>query len=377
MKKYILLLLGCASLVMYSCRKDKEAAAPQQQRPGKIDYQFANFQKFIPKPIQLQMLTEEQFQAIVNRSKRNTTSIDRVVTNPDGSRTYYLSSDEIPALTVKDRTTTYIGALLQGNSIDDMTLKPIQGVQQRPISVYADFPTDFVQDSIKVPSGSSQQAFVRKALLRGTGDQISSFTYDMQRFYRSDELKLSFGANVNIGKIFSASVQSWDSSSNKRTRIRAMFVQKNFSINMDPPADGKVIEGSVDPSRFGGYAPLIVSNVNFGRMGIITIESTDTYEATNLAVKAAFNVGIVGGGANLTSDQLHLLQAATIQSYIIGADGTDAVRTISGFDGFSELILKGGKFSATNPGVPISFDLRYVSDFSPYATQFQLLLPPN
>jgi thiol-activated cytolysin len=379
MKKQVLLLLGCASLVLYSCKKNQDAAAPVQ-KPGKGDivYQFADFKKFVGDPIRIPMRSSDHLQQIWNQFKQNGVSIDQVVPGPNG-KTLMVSSDEVPTLNAVTRTTSFIGAIYYGNSINDMTLRPIPNtaISRRPISVYADFPTDFIQDSIAVPSPAAQARFVRNALKEGTGEQISSFTYDMQRFYSFDELKLSFGANLNIGGIFTFDLLDSTTSVNKRTRIRAMFVQKNFTINMEPPADGLIINGPVDPALFGGYAPLIVSNVNYGRMGVMTIESDSSYEAVNFAVRATLNLGstIGGGSIHLTEDQKRLLDRAKIKAYVIGADGTDAVKTVNGFDGFRDLILNGGKFSPAKPGVPISINLRYVSDFSPYNSKFELYLP--
>jgi thiol-activated cytolysin len=378
MKKQVLLLLGCASLVLYSCRKNQDAAAPiQKPGTGGIVYQFADFKKFANDPIRIPLRNAEHLQQIWNQFKQNGVSIDQVVPGPNG-KTLMVSSDEVPTLNAVTRTTSFIGAIYYGNSINDMSLRPIPNtaISRRPISVYADFPTDFIQDSIAVPSPAAQARFVRNALKEGSGDQISSFTYDMQRFYSFDELKLSFGANLNIGSVFTFDLLDSITSANKKTRIRAMFVQKNFTINMEPPADGKIIDGPVDPALFGGYAPLIVTNVNYGRMGVMTIESDSSYDAVNFAVRATLNLGAVGGGSiHLTEDQQRLLDRAKIKAYVIGADGSDAVKTVNGFDGFRDLILNGGKFSPAKPGVPISINLRYVSDFAPYNSKFELYLP--
>lgn len=376
MKKQVLVLFCSVSLLLFSCTKNQDKVAQVDPQTGKTDNQFKNFPKYPNEIIPIGIQTPDLLKSILNQAKQNGTSIDSSKQN-GGGRTLFLSSDEIPALTTQDRTNVFIGGIFYGNSINDMSLRLVAGpgVKRRPISVYADFPTDFISDSIAIPSQVAQKAFLRKALKQGTGEQIASFTFDMQRFYSYNELKLSFGANVNVGKLFSLSISDSITQSTRKTRIRAMFVQKNYTISMDPPADGMLVDGPITPAVYGTYAPLIVSNVNFGRLGVMTIESDSSYDAVNFAVKATFNFGVVGGGAGVTSDQQHLLDAATIKAYIIGADGTDAVKVVDGFAGFRDLILNGGKFSPERPGVPISFNLRYLSDFTPYATTFQLNLP--
>lgn len=378
MKRQLIVLLSGASLLLYACKKDQDAK-PDQKTAGRdnITYQFADFKQFSSQSIRIPMRNTDHMNEILSQFKKNTVSIDGVVPGP-GGKTLKISSDEIPVMNAAIRTTAYIGALYYATSVDDLSLQLIPNtlISQRPISVYADFPTDFIQDSIAVPSPSAQARFVRNALKQGTGEQIASFTYDMQRFYRFDELKLSFGANINVGGIFTFDLLDSLHSESKKTRIRAMFVQKNFTINMEPPADGMVVNGPINPALYGGYAPLIVTNVNYGRMGVITIESDSSYEAVNYAVRATLKIGdVIGGGVHLTEEQKRLLDRAKIKAYVIGSDGADAVKTVYGFEGFRDLIVNGGKFSAAKPGVPISINLRHANNFSPYSTKFELYLP--
>ena len=77
---------------------------------------------------------------------------------------------------------------------------------------------------------------------------------------------------------------------------------KNFTIDMDLPADGNIFKNNSDLALTNGKNPVYISSVTYGRLGIISIESNASYNEVNFALKAALTAGIVNGSLNIDSN---------------------------------------------------------------------------
>lgn len=65
-----------------------------------------------------------------------------------------------------------------------------------------------------------------------------------------------------------------------------------------------------------------------------------------------------------------LLEEAEIRIWIRGGKGADVVKTVAGFDEFTNFIVNGGTFTKDVPGQPIFCTLNRVDDNSAFALQF-------
>lgn len=117
-----------------------------------------------------------------------------------------------------------------------------------PITVSYSFPSDFIVDTIERPSLSSMRASVFKAMRAAnfSGEQSLAFDYNIKQFSYYSELKIAFGSNVNIGKIFSIDISGSNNKIKRTTGVFAKFTQKNFTIDMDLPADGNIFKNNSD-----------------------------------------------------------------------------------------------------------------------------------
>lgn len=112
---------------------------------------------------------------------------------------------------------------------------------------------------------------------------------------------MTFGSNENTGLLF------WGTSSaqyqNKYRIIRSSglcikFIQKYFTLDMDIPSNG-LISGTMP----GGYSPVYVSSIAYGRIGILTLETNYDYEKANKLVKETFNSLFINKNNTLTKEQ--------------------------------------------------------------------------
>ena len=149
------------------------------------------------------------------------------------------------------------------------------------------------------------------------------------------------------------------------------FTQKNFNLNMDIPQDGQLIDPS-GPNNFGAYSPVYVSSVTYGRMGIIVIESNYSYSDVNASFSKITRKLFKNSQEVFTSQDQQIIDNSEIQIYLIGGNGANDAQAINGYAAFVNYVSGGGEFSAGDPGVPISFTLRYLSDHSLFKTRFQI-----
>ncbi|MCX2495869.1 thiol-activated cytolysin family protein, partial [Pedobacter sp. PF22-3] len=235
-----------------------------------------------------------------------------------------------------------------------------------------------VSGVINKPSLSSTRSFLESVYSDSfSGKEITSFSFDMNQFTYYDEFKLAFGANIKVGNIFNASASLNKTKIEKKTGLIAKFVQRNFTLDMDLPEDGNLLDSSVDPSQLGPYSPVYVSSITYGRMGMIKVESDYNYSSLTRAFKAAFNAGIVSGGASIADSLKTIIDNSSIEIYDVGGEGESVAQSINGYDAFRQYIISGGNYTPQTPGVPLYYTLSYLSDNSIFRTRFLVNFPKN
>ena len=67
----------------------------------------------------------------------------------------------------------------------------------------------------------------------------------------------------------------------------AKIVQRNYTVDMDLPADGNILLNHDDMGSVGKYDPIYISSITYGRMALISIESSESYDKVRIALQAA------------------------------------------------------------------------------------------
>ena len=275
------------------------------------------------------------------------------------------------AITSEFESYAFPGCLLRGNTVEQMKPSTITA-KVEPVYVSYSLIADNVIDYIEVPSKrAARQSCIN--ILKGngmTGEQISSFTYSMNEITYYDEVKFSFGTNVSVGSLFNLGISASENKIKSKSALTAQFIQENFTQDMDLPLDGCLLANNDELVNLQNMSPIYVNSIVYGRSGILLVESDYSYSLTKAAFNAALKIGTVGGSADLSSEHKEIINAAKINAYLLGVDGKHAAAVIEGFEKFKELITSGGKYSATQPGVPIYFRAAYLVDNSPFYTKY-------
>ena len=125
----------------------------------------------------------------------------------------------------------YLAGVYTAKSIED--LYPVE-----PIDIAYTFPGYYI-DHIERPSPISMMSSLKRAIASPefSGKQSLGFEYDLKQFYKYSELKLAFGANVDVAGIFELEASANYENIKSKSGLFARVVQKNFSVFMDFPYD--------------------------------------------------------------------------------------------------------------------------------------------
>ncbi|WP_316839916.1 thiol-activated cytolysin family protein [Pedobacter gandavensis] len=370
-----------------SCTKDHslDTVVQEEKAPKGYISQFKGAKRAANPFIEVTVSDAKVLDNLLQSRKQNTVEIlrDSVWT---GGKTLFLRSTDIPAINPEIRKSIYLGAIIKGEVITDVSaIKPLllPSSERNPITMYATFITDSTSREVAKPSPEADRSYLRDALKAGSGKQLSAFRFNMESFSRTNELRLSFGANVNIGGILGITTTETSLFSAKKTSVRVEFTQENYSINIEPPLGLPFIKNMTDKTKFGLLDPMIVSSITYGRKGIMTFESDSNYEEVvktlNIILKLPIPKLVSEGGKPLISaeiglskEQMSLLENSIMKVYVIGVNGKDVFKIVKGLEGFMEILATGQEFSPETPGVPLFYTLHYVSDFSNYWNNFKV-----
>lgn len=366
MKKLNYLLKVVMALLLFSC----EAENPTDD----VFYLKKYPQKVIGIKTDNSLLFDNSMGGKDQPSTRQITLIGDSIWKSGSGHSLIYENDEIVVSSNLSRY-VFLGSMLHGGSLENMKYTPVSR-QTDPITISYSFPADFVIDKIDIPTLGAMRQSIRKVMLNNnmSGTQLASFDYNMSQYSYSDEIKLAFGSNVNVGNILNISANVTTGKIERETGIIAKVVQRNFTVDMDIPSDGNLLLNNTELSSIGDYSPVYVSSITYGRIGIISVQSEYSYKELNVAVKIAFNAGIVNGELNIDANTKKILEESEIKIYIVGGKGGDISQTVEGFHEFKKFITQGGEFTSDAPGVPIYFSVSYLSDNSPYYTKFRVHL---
>ncbi|MFV9550912.1 thiol-activated cytolysin family protein [Algibacter sp. PT7-4] len=195
-------------------------------------------------------------------------------------------------------------------------------------------------------------------------------TSEATTLYSKQQMSLELGLNAEWAKSDISAEFDYESTVDKRV---AMMVYKQvfYTISMNQPTNpADVFHESVTPDQVKGYfneskPAAYIHNVSYGRIIMFRMEST--VEASDSELKSAFEYAAgknnVTGSLKVKVDKI--LKNSSIKTFAIGGNAAVAAELVSAQNfGDLEPIIKGENalYSRDNPGVPISYTVRYLKD---------------
>ena len=151
---------------------------------------------------------------------------------------------------------------------------------------------------------------------------------------------------------------------NRRTKQNLVFVklkQVYFSVTLNRPSGANLITNTLSSLPSG---LVYVNKVNYGRIGILKIESDSTVEAIQAALDFTYNGNnaSVSLGARLNYEKI--LANSTINGFFFGGDATNIVpiNSSTGLSQFNDYVRGGLRLNPNVAPTAISYELKYLND---------------
>ncbi len=286
----------------------------------------------------------------------------------------------------------YPGAMLLGNSIPTGEYTPIT-YERNPVTISISLPTTNQTSPVTEvvnPKLSTTRTAVNELL---DGMEVGATPAYMQltktQTYSQGGMARSIGVSYgDPTKALGGSVTFEEGETSNKVVIK--FVQKYYTIDVDYPQTPS--DWFVDPvavlkdKNMGENSPVYVSSVTYGRMALITIESTESYDNIIGTVNASLSIlpseildaggsatGDIDAGeieANFTQDEINIFNSFKMDIMVLGGSGSNAANMmiISDLSSYatalSDFINNGAEWSPESPGVMLSYKIRHLGDNS-------------
>ncbi|SMO92607.1 Thiol-activated cytolysin [Saccharicrinis carchari] len=265
----------------------------------------------------------------------------------------------------------YPGALIKGETILDGSYVPIS-VKRKPITISTSLQgAGKVSVKVEDPKLSTVREAVNDLMSQEYDVPPANMGFTVENIYSREQFKMAVRASYSSGAMDVNG--SFNYSNTKiKSRVVAKFIQNYYTLDMDLPAKpSDLIDEEPSPNIFGSLMPMYISTVTFGRMALFTVESELSETEVNTYLQASYSQ--IEGESS--TDFEKLVAKSTMKVYVLGGSGADAGTAINGFSDFKKYITRGGNFSKTSPGAPISYKLRYIHDNTIARTVFSASYP--
>jgi len=262
------------------------------------------------------------------------------------------------------------GSLVQGKSLQRGVLAPI-GLPRAPGTVTLTTPLNVPQMSrtIERLSLPSVQEALREILAPVTAATPAKLAYNATASESWQQGLLAVGVDA---KWLSGSAQADLSaqSTTARSLVAARLTQAYYTVAFNPPArPAAVFEETVslDDAKLylgEGNPPVYLSSVTYGRLLVLVFQSSASASELEASVNAAMHSGVADGAVNIEGKYAETLRSSQMHVLALGGSGQSAVKLIAGdlAQGLQAYMQEGATFSKDSPGLPISFQARYLRD---------------
>lgn len=261
----------------------------------------------------------------------------------------------------------YPGCVLKGGTISNGTYAMITSHQTGDvtfsISLSPANPAQANETSATIPN-------IRKSEYQGVWNKWANMDWkespvttieSVEKINSQEELVTKLGVAVTT-PVGNGSVNLGFNFNKKKNHILARLIQKHFSVSTDAPKKGTIFE-SIDKDALDEYQPVYISNINYGRIIYLSIETDENEKNINEAIEFALNQ-IKGVDVNVSVDQAvnyrKMLAKSDVHITVLGGGKTIQQEILKGdIDSFQKFLAADIPMEQMHP---ISFSLRYAVD---------------
>jgi hypothetical protein len=230
---------------------------------------------------------------------------------------------------------------------------------------------------VETPNWSSVDAGIGKALewwnanayQEGYVNPASQYS-EAKTSFSSKQASIELGLNASWASNDVASQFNYETTSTKRVSMMS-FKQVFYTVTMDYPDNpsdvfaDNITLAQVENAITSSVPPAYVHSVSYGRIIMFRMESN--YEVSEVDFQGSFEyaAGKRSASGDVETKYKEILENSNITTIVIGGNAEVGASAVSAKNfGDLETIIKGKNavYSRDNPGVPISYTVRYLKD---------------
>lgn len=257
----------------------------------------------------------------------------------------------------------YPGSLLQGASLNNAT-PDVVAVKRGSGTVSIDIING--SGSVYVNVNEVKKSVITQALnnIVNSNNKVmpARFTFHHELIKTNEELSLALGLNVEIAPVTAVANLSFSNES-KANHYLIELKQTFFTMSYDIPSSySSFFDTSVKPLDLAKYVSAgnpacYVSDVTYGRVFYLLIESTSTKMEITSAINLSFDGAPVSG--NIDANYLSSLENLSVKVVALGGSTTSTFSAIN-TSTLNSLTTLLGQSSDLKTGVPLSYVVRTV-----------------
>ncbi len=349
-----LAILSLIFLIFSSCKKDKNES-PTLDTFAKVIASGGDF----PEVTQSEEPTDTTVSSeIINGEQWNCTTTTYDALSAGGGNNGF-------PLFNPNASVIYPGSLLQGNSLKQATPNVI-AVDRAGGTISYDLingNTESYFDVDEVKKSTIQNA-MNQIIANSPPDLPANFTFNYSQVQSEQALALSLGIDYNSAFTDVSSDFSFSSGSSLN-RILVKLKQSFYTMSFDiPTSDAGIYAPNVTPSDLAQYVgpgnpAAFISDVTYGRIYYMLIESSSSYTEMEASINASFSGVVASAEANIDGSSLSSLDQLKIKVMAFGGDATSTLLTV-GETNLGNLVDLLAESTTISTGVPISYVVRSV-----------------
>jgi len=259
----------------------------------------------------------------------------------------------------------YPGSLLQGKSLKKATPDVI-AVERAGGAVSYNLINGNLVSGFEVDEVSklSIQNAMNNIIANSPQDLPANFTFNYSQVQSREALALSMG--IDFENAFTDVSADFDFSSEKEyNRILVKLTQNFYTMSFEIPTSLQgVFADSVTPEDLAKYVQpgnpaTYISDVSYGRIYYMLVESTSSYTEMNAAVEAEFQSVVNKAEVDIDASYINELSEIKIKVMAFGGESSSTIKTIG--SNLSELVNLLAESSTISTGLPLSYVVRSVN----------------
>ena len=261
----------------------------------------------------------------------------------------------------------YPGSLLQGKTLSAATPSVIP-VKRAGGTISIDVIDGSMKPSFRVDEVTkSKIAEAANNIISGsTGIVPANFNFTAQQVQSTEQLSIALGLNVKT-QFVEVETQFSFRQDKEYNRFIVKLNQSFYTLSFDIPTTVKdIFAPEVTPQQLSSYVgsgnpATFISDVTYGRVYYMLIESSSTSTEIQAKLNASFTTPTVGGGLDVDANSLKSLKDLQIKVVALGGEAQSTFATI-GETNIATLVQMLGASTDIRAGVPISYVVRSVVD---------------